>query len=106
MLSIILIVHDRGMIRHPGAVLYCAPIYLFILALRKLCTTYLLTYSLTYLLPCLSTYLRIGHFCFQAGSHGEVSKPGFSFFVFIFCYSILSYGCMFAFVGSDLVFHY
>jgi len=59
-----------------------------------------LLYSvLIFLPPYVFTSLRIDLFRFQL----EVTKPGFSFVVFILCCSIFCHGCIFAFVVFDLV---
>ena len=54
-------------------------------------------------------FLRNRPVLFPGRSLLEPTKPGFSFlcfFVFILCYSIFCYICMFALVVLDLVFRY
>ena len=94
----------------PG--LQCALIHLLSLALYKffVCLLKLLPYFLIYFLSHLLSYLcasfRIGPFRFQAG--GRRRRPIRPYlalvFLFISCYSIFCYCCIFAFVMFDLVF--
>ena len=57
---------------------------------------------IVYFLPSLFTSWRIDQFSFQAG--GRKRRPNLAYFLFILCYSIFCYGCMFFFVVLDLVF--
>jgi len=72
--------------------------------------SFLLIYSLTWLLPdFLSTPPRIDPFHFQAGSRGRRQNLALVFFFgggCILCCGIFCCGCMFAFVVFDLVFQY
>ena len=65
--------------------------------------SFLRIYFLTHLLPDLSTPSRIGRYISRPEVVGG-TKPGFKFVVLIPCCSIFCYGCMFAFVVSNLVF--
>jgi len=59
-----------------------------------------------YLRPYLFTSLRTGLFCYQALGHKRQPNLALVFGVFILCYSIFCYRCMFAFAVLDLDLQY